>query len=60
MTDKEFQEIIAVLPQEDRVKVAEFAYRLLSACVPRLEESAQHEASLLLAEFPQLMDRQEG
>ena len=55
---KELSRLLAVLPQEDRVKLLEYAHSLLVDCGPRLEESAQHEAAILLAQYPHSLTRQ--
>lgn len=60
MTDKDLREVAAALPQEDRVKLLEYAYSLLVDCGPRLEGSAQHEASVLMAEYPRILEREGG
>lgn len=60
MSDKELQKIMAVLPREDRRKLGKYAYDLLAACAPRLEGSAQHEASVLVAEYPRILEREGG
>lgn len=60
MTDKDLREVAAALPQEDRVKLLEYAYDLLAACAPRLEGSAQREATILLAQYPRILEREGG